>query len=124
MDKNCLNLGFNDFRYRNAVFPQHELVRKRNSLVRQLTDRVEFHLSSQALVVYLPLTLAKRIFGSRSTAKVFQENRMAHLLAISSLHIGLIYGILLGLLRVLGRLSVHFLEHPRFYAFSQLISLS
>ena len=49
---------------------------------------------------------------------------MAHLLAISGLHIGLIYGIVLGLLRGLGRLSICFLEHSRFYAFSQLISLS
>jgi competence protein ComEC len=89
-----------------------------------LTDRSEFHLSSQALSLYLPLTLAKRSYGSRSTAKVFQETGMAHLLAISGLHIGLIYGIILGLVRGLGRLSIRFLEHPRFYAFSQLISLS
>ena len=124
LDKNRLNLGFTDFRYRNAVFPQAELVRKRNSWVRQLTDRAEFHLSSQALALYLPLTLAKRSFGSRSTAKVFQETGMAHLLAISGLHIGLIYGIILGLVRCLGRLSIRFLEHTRFYTFSQLISLS
>ena len=124
IDKNRLNLGFTNFRYRNAVFPQTELVRKRNSWVSQLTDRAEFHLSSQAIALYLPLTFAKRTFGSRSTAKVFQETRMAHLLAISGLHIGLIYGIILRLLRGLGRLSIRFLEHPRFYAFSQLISLS
>ena len=49
---------------------------------------------------------------------------MVRLLAISGLHIGLIYGILLGLLRGLGRLSIRFMELPRFYAFSQLISLS
>jgi competence protein ComEC len=49
---------------------------------------------------------------------------MAHILAISDLHIGLIYGILLGLLQGLGRLSIRFMEHPRFYAFFQLISLS
>ena len=49
---------------------------------------------------------------------------MAYLLAISGLHIGLIYGIILGLVRGLGRLSIRFLEYPRFYAFSQLTSLS
>ena len=49
---------------------------------------------------------------------------MAHLLAISGLHIGLIYGIILELLRGVGRFSIRFLEHPRFYAFSQLTSLS
>jgi len=123
IDKNRLNLGFADFRYRNAIYPQSELFRKRNSWVRQLTDRAEFHLSSQALALYLPLTLAKRSYGSRSTAKVFQETGMAHLLAISGLHIGLIYGIILGLVRGIGRLSIRFLEHPRFYAISQLISL-
>ena len=49
---------------------------------------------------------------------------MAHLLAISGLHIGLIYGIILELVRGLGRLSMRFLEHPLFFAFSLLISLS
>ena len=121
---NRLHLAFTEFRYRNAIYPQSKLTRKRNSLIRKLTDRAEFHLSSQALALYLPLSLAKRSYGSRSTAKVFQETGMAHLLAISGLHIGLIYGIILGLVRGLGRLSIRFLEHPRFYAFSQLISLS
>ena len=49
---------------------------------------------------------------------------MAHFHAISGLHIGFIYGIILGLVRGLGSLSIHFLEHPRFYVFSQLTSLS
>ena len=90
IDKNHLILGFTDFRYRNAVFPQNEFVRKRNSWVRHQTDRTEFNLSSQALALYLPLTLAKRSFDSHSTAKVFQETGLAHLLAISVLHIGII----------------------------------
>ena len=38
--------------------------------------------------------------------------------------IGLLFGIILKLVRGLGRLSIRFLEHPRFYAFSQLTSLS
>ena len=49
---------------------------------------------------------------------------MAHLLAISGLHIGLIYGIILGLVRWLGRLSNRFLEQPRFYGITHLISLT
>ena len=122
--KNRLNLAFSEFRYRNAISPQNKLSRKRNSWVRRLTDRAEFHLSSQALALYLPLTLAKRSYDSRSTAKIFQETGMAHLLAISGLHIGLIYGIILGLVRWLGRLSNLFLEHPRFYGITHLISLT
>ena len=122
--KNRLNLAFSKFRYRNAISPQNKLSRKRNSWVRQLTDRAEYHLSNQALALYLPLTLAKRSYDSRSTAKIFQETGMAHLLAISGLHIGLIYGIILGLVRWLGRLSNRFLEHPRFYGISHLISLT
>ena len=43
---------------------------------------------------------------------------MAHLLAISGLHISLIYGIILGLVRWLGRLS------NRFYGITHLISLT
>jgi len=89
-----------------------------------LTDRAEYHLSNQALALYLPLTLAKRSYDSRSTAKIFQETGMAHLLAISGLHIGLIYGIILGLVRWLGRLSNRFLEPPRFYGITHLISLT
>ena len=122
--KNRLNLAFSEFRYRNAISPQNKLSRKRNSWVRQLTDRAEYHLSSQALALYLPLTLAKRSYDSRSTAKIFQETGMAHLLAISGLHIGLIYGIILGLVRWLGRLSNRFLEYPRFYGITHLISLT
>ena len=122
--KNRLNLAFSEFRYRNAISPQNKLSRKRNSWVRRLTDRAEFHLSNQALALYLPLTLAKRSYDSRSTAKIFQETGMAHLLAISGLHIGLIYGIILGLIRWLGRLSNRFLEHPRFYGITHLISLT
>ena len=122
--KNRLNLAFSKFRYRNAISPQTKLSRKRNSWVRQLTDRAEYHLSNQALALYLPLTLAKRSYDSRSTAKIFQETGMAHLLAISGLHIGLIYGIILGLIRWLGRLSNRFLEHPRFYGITHLISLT
>jgi ComEC/Rec2-related protein len=122
--KNRLNLAFSEFRYRNAISPQNKLSRKRNSWVRRLTDRAEFHLSNQALALYLPLTLAKRSYDSRSTAKIFQETGMAHLLAISGLHIGLIYGIILGLVRWLGRLSNRFLEQPRFYGITHLISLT
>ena len=122
--KNRLNLAFSEFRYRNAISPQNKLSRKRSSWVRRLTDRAEFHLSSQALALYLPLTLAKRSYDSRSTAKIFQETGMAHLLAISGLHIGLIYGIILGLVRWLGRLSNRFLEQPRFYGIIHLISLT
>ena len=122
--KNRLNLAFSEFRYRNAISPQNKLSRKRNSWIRRLTDRAEFHLSNQALALYLPLTLAKRSYDSRSTAKIFQETGMAHLLAISGLHIGLIYGIILGLVRWLGRLSNRFLEHPRFYGITHLISLT
>jgi len=122
--KNRLNLAFSKFRYRNAISQQNKLSRKRNSWVRRLTDRAEFHLSKRALALYLPLTLAKRSYDSRSTAKIFQETGMAHLLAISGLHIGLIYGIILGLVRWLGRLSNRFLEYPRFYGITHLISLT
>ena len=108
IDKNHLNLGFTDYHYQNAVFPQTELSRKRKCWVRQLKDRVDFLISSQALALYLLMNLVKRSFGSRSTAKVFQKTRIALLLDINCLHIGLIYGIILGLVRCLGRLSILF----------------
>ena len=56
--------------------------------------------------------------------KGFQEAEILHLLAINSLQISLINRISLGLERSLGCHSIRFQEHPRFYAFSQLSSLS
>ena len=53
--------------------------------------------------------------------KGFQEAEILHLLAINSLQISLINRISLGLERSLGCHSIRFQEHPRFYAFSQLI---
>lgn len=124
VENNRLNLTYSDFRYRNAIAPQNTLTRRRDSWVLKLTDRAQFYLSSQALSLYLPLTLAKRTYTSRETARTFQESGMAHLLAISGLHIGLIYGIFLLLVRGLGRLSNRLLENPRFYAYTHLLSIT
>ena len=124
VENNRLSLTFSDFRYRNAITPQSSLSRRLDSWVMQLTDRARFYLSNQALSLYLPLTLAKRTYTSRETAKTFRESGMAHLLAISGLHIGMIYGIFLLLVRGLGRLSNRVLENPHYHASSHLISLT
>ncbi len=103
VENNRLSLTFSDFRYRNAITPQSSLSRRLDSWVMQLTDRARFY---------------------RETAKTFRESGMAHLLAISGLHIGMIYGIFLLLVRGLGRLSNRVLENPHYHASSHLISLT
>ncbi len=58
--------------------------------------RAAFFLAPEPLSIFLPLTLAERT-RYRPSAQLFQETGMAHVLAISGLHIGLIY-VLLSLL--------------------------
>ncbi len=72
-----------------GVSPPNKVLRKiqrfRNRLVLLLQDRAAFYLPDDILSIYLPLTLAKRRSFSTS-ARLFQQTGMAHLLAISGLH--------------------------------------
>ena len=81
--------------------------RFRNRVVLLLQDRAAFYLPEDILSIYLPLTitLAKRRSISTS-ARLFQQTGMAHLLAISGLHIALIYGIIYFLLKIFFGLSL------------------
>ena len=83
--------------------------RFRNRVVLLLQDRAAFYLPDDILSIYLPLTLAKRRSFSTST-RLFQQTGMAHLLAISGLHIALIYGIIYFLLKNFFGLSLKLME--------------
>lgn len=85
----------------------------RSSWVERLKARAAFYLDPEPLSIFLPLTLAQRGYPSESK-RMFRETGLAHLLAISGLHMALIYGLLVTLLRKLGGLRLQWLESPQF----------
>ena len=97
--------------------------RFRNRAVLLLQDRAAFYLPNDILSIYLPLTLAKRRSFSTS-ARLFQQTGMAHLLAISGLHIALIYGIIYFFLKKLFGLSLKLMEWVHLHTMVQLTALS
>lgn len=67
-----------------------------------LRDRAGYYLSKPALAVYLPIVLGVRERGSleaREVVETFRRVGISHLFAISGLHIGLLFGLLLFLSR-------------------------
>ena len=69
----------------------------------RLRDRAAYYLSKSALAIYLPVVLGLRESQdpeSREVAGIFRRVGISHLFAISGLHVGLIYGLLLLALRV------------------------
>ena len=97
--------------------------RFRNRVVLLLQDRAAFYLPNDILSIYLPLTLAKRRSFSTS-ARLFQQTGMAHLLVISGLHIALIYGIIYFLLKNFFGLSLKHMEWVHLHTMVQLTALS
>ena len=97
--------------------------RFRNRVVLLLRDRAAFYLPDDILSIYLPLTLAKRRSFS-TTARLFQQTGMAHLLGISGLHIALIYGIIYFLLKKFFGLSLILMEWIHSHTMMQLTALS
>ena len=97
--------------------------RFRNRVVLLLQDRAAFYLPDDILSIYLPLPLAKRRSFSTS-ARLFQQTGMAHLLAISGLHIALIYGIIYFLLKKFFGLSLKLMEWVHLHTMVQLTALS
>ena len=86
---------------------------QRNSWVERLKARAAFYLNSESLSIFLPLTLAQRGYPSESQ-RIFRKTGLAHLLAISGLHMAMIYGLLVTLFRKLGALRLTWLESAHF----------
>ena len=79
----------------------------------QWQTRAAFYLSRESLALYLPLTLAERSVYHPSI-QLFRQTGMAHVLAISGLHIGLLYLSLALLWRGIGQVQPTLWERPRF----------
>lgn len=86
---------------------------QRDSWVERLKARATFYLNPEPLSIFLPLTLAQRGYPSESQ-RMFRETGLAHLLAISGLHMAMIYGLLVTLFRTLGALRLTWLESAHF----------
>ncbi|MDH5752806.1 MAG: ComEC/Rec2 family competence protein, partial [Deltaproteobacteria bacterium] len=83
-----------------------EAFSKGESLRIWLRDRAAYYLSKETLAVYLPVVLGLRERTdpeAREITGVFRRVGVSHLFAISGLHVGLLYGIVLGAMGVLAR---------------------
>ena len=68
----------------------------------RLRDRAAYYLSKPALAVYLPIVLGMRERSgpeARRVTRAFRRVGIAHLFAISGLHVGLLYVLFAGILR-------------------------
>lgn len=80
--------------------------REGESLRIRLRDRAAYYLSAEPLAVYLPIVLGLRERSTpeaRGVAAVFRRVGIAHLFAISGLHVGLLYLLFAWLPRALYR---------------------
>jgi ComEC/Rec2-related protein len=117
-----LHLRYQKAYFRDADEPLSAFTRLRLSRLAQLRARAAYYLNDTALAVFLPLTIAQHT-GDREIRTLFRDTGMAHLLAISGLHMGLILGLLLLGVRFLGRFSVRMLEHPWYRPGTRLLAL-
>lgn len=72
--------------------------------------------------MFLPLTLAERSVRHPSL-ELFRKTGMAHVLAISGLHIGLLYFGLFGISRLMGTMKPNLWENQSFVAISRWLPL-
>ena len=68
--------------------------------------------------MFLPLTLAERSVR-HSSLEIFRKTGMAHVLAISGLHTGLLYFELFGTSRLIGTMKPSLWENLTFVAISR-----
>ena len=110
-----------------GITPSNEVHSKiqrfRNRVGLLLMDRATFYFPADVFSIYLPLSLAKRR-SSSSSARLFQQTGMAHLLAISGLHIALIYGLFYYLFKSLINFSLKMTEWVHQNLLIQLMALS
>lgn len=88
-----------------------------------LRNRAAYYLPAEIFSLYSPLILARTVSRSESL-QLFRATGLAHLLAISGLHIGLLYWLGLALFRLIGRCSQHILLWIHFSNFCQLLTLA
>lgn len=91
-----LSLRFEKARYHAASIPIEPW--RSEGLRAALQDRAGYYLSRPANAVYLPIILGVReraTLEARSVVESFRRVGISHLFAISGLHIGLLFGLLL-----------------------------
>jgi len=113
MDKQRLHLIFDELYISDYSPPSSAYSLHRKEVFLKLIERARFYLSPETLKLYLPLTLAKRIYAPEIT-QLFRQTGMAHILAISGLHIAMIYVLLMFCFRTLGVLFPFFLVQIHF----------
>ncbi|MBF0238781.1 MAG: ComEC/Rec2 family competence protein [SAR324 cluster bacterium] len=102
VSRHRLDVVLKSAQFHEVTQPTSILSQKLSSLRARLINRAQFYLSPEAASIYLPLTLAHRSYFPE-TRQVFNETGMAHILAISGLHIGLIYGLCLFMVIQIGK---------------------
>ena len=117
-----LQVDWEEAYFRTAEEPLVGWRRTLASLRLRLEQRVRYYLQGPPQAVFLPLTLGLHT-ASPALRQLFQESGMAHLLAISGLHMGLLYGLLLRVFRGLGRGSTWLLQQRWFRPGTQGVTL-
>ena len=89
-DRAQWNLHFSTARLGDASPPKIGWQRALSTLRLRWETGAAYYLGDETLAMFLPLTLAERSVR-HSSLEIFRKTGMAHVLAISGLHIGLLY---------------------------------
>ncbi|HBM53752.1 MAG TPA: hypothetical protein DDZ97_11700, partial [Deltaproteobacteria bacterium] len=106
----------------DASPPKNGWQRALSTLRLRWETRAAYYLNDETLAMFLPLTLAERSVRHPSL-ELFRKTGMAHVLAISGLHIGLLYFGLFGISRLMGTMKPNLWENQSFVAISQWLPL-
>ena len=116
------NLHFSEALLGDASPPKNGWQRALSTLRLRWETRAAYYLNDETLAMFLPLTLAERSVRHPSL-ELFRKTGMAHVLAISGLHIGLLYFGLFGISRIMGTMKPNLWENQSFVAISRWLPL-
>ena len=118
-----LTVSLKQVLYHTSFFPPHSWFYFGQIVHQHLRNRAAYYLPPEIFSIYSPLILAKSVSRSESL-QLFRATGLAHLLAISGLHIGLLYWLGLTLFRQVGRFSPRILLSIHFTDFCQFLTLA
>ncbi len=122
VNQNRLSLHLREVSYHDTLNPMSDWIYQGKILHQNLIQRAAFYLSEESQALFLPVILARNVYRAEPT-KLFRKTGMAHLLAISGLHIGLLFWLGLSLVRQIGRFSESWLLWVHFPRLCQGITL-
>ena len=111
--------------YHTSFFPPHSWIYFGQIVHQHLRNRAAFYLSTEIFSLYSPLILARSVSRSEPI-QLFRATGLAHLLAISGLHIGLLYWLGITFFKQIGRISpriMYWIHFPNFYQVMTLVGL-